>query len=153
MIQELDTKKRKIRSLRGFFLYALEIMKGEQEVEVLTTNCRPFFWRKVENIIRQTKKGELLNLKAFNQIKQKNSNLSKIWKNPNAKQRFKDFRMLKQKLNSFEEANQAKLNMLSEASKMPVNEPFRTQQYNLSSNKKQLENGSNFKTSEATSAE
>jgi len=26
VIQELDTKKRKIRSLRGFFLYALEIM-------------------------------------------------------------------------------------------------------------------------------
>jgi len=57
VIQELDTKKRKIRSLRGFFLYALKIIKAGQEVEVLTTNCLPFFWRKVETIIRQNKTG------------------------------------------------------------------------------------------------
>jgi hypothetical protein len=43
IIQKLDTKQRKIRSLRGFFLYVLEILKAEQKVEVLITNCRPFF--------------------------------------------------------------------------------------------------------------
>lgn len=59
VIQELDTKQRKIRSLRGFILYALEIMKTGQDFAILATNCNPFFWRKVKNIIRQNKKGAL----------------------------------------------------------------------------------------------
>ena len=59
LIQELDSKKRKIRSFRGFFLYALEIMAAGNEVEVLKTNLQPFFWRKVKNIIQQNKKGAL----------------------------------------------------------------------------------------------
>ncbi len=50
MIEELDSKQRKIRSFRGFFLYALEIIQ---------TNLQPFFWKKVHNIIRQNKKGAL----------------------------------------------------------------------------------------------
>ena len=60
MIQELDSKKRKIRSLRGFFLYALEIMETGKDYEILSTNLQPFFWRKVKTIIRQNKKGALL---------------------------------------------------------------------------------------------
>ena len=56
VIQELDSKKRRIRSLRGFFLYALEIMENEKDSEILKTNLQPFFWRKVKNIIRQNKK-------------------------------------------------------------------------------------------------
>ena len=56
IIQELDSKKRKIRSLRGFLLYALEIMETGKEYEILNTNLQPFFWRKVKNIIRQNKK-------------------------------------------------------------------------------------------------
>ena len=55
IIQELDSKQRKIRSLRGFFLYALEIMKTGKEYEILSTNLQPFFWKKVHNIIRQNK--------------------------------------------------------------------------------------------------
>ena len=31
VIQELDSKQRKIRSLRGFFLYALEIIENAQD--------------------------------------------------------------------------------------------------------------------------
>jgi hypothetical protein len=60
VIQELDSKKRKIRSLRGFFLYALEIIQNAENYEISQTNLQPFFWRKVKNIIRQNKKGALL---------------------------------------------------------------------------------------------
>ena len=59
IIQELDQKTRKIRSLRGFFLYALEIMETGKDYEILNTNLQPFFWRKVKNIIRQNKKATL----------------------------------------------------------------------------------------------
>lgn len=59
VIQKLDSKKRKIRSLRGFLLYALQIIKNGKEYENLFTNLQPFFWRKVENIHRQNKKGAL----------------------------------------------------------------------------------------------
>ncbi len=60
MIQELDSKQRKIRSFRGFFLYVLEIIEKGKDYEILTTNLQPFFWRKVKNIIRQNQKGALL---------------------------------------------------------------------------------------------
>jgi len=60
IIQELDSKQRKIRSLRGFFLYALEIIENAQDYEILSTNLQPFFWKKVKNIIRQNTKGALL---------------------------------------------------------------------------------------------
>jgi len=51
--KELDSKQRKIRSFRGFFLYALEIMEMRENYEILKTNLQPFFWRKVKTIIRQ----------------------------------------------------------------------------------------------------
>jgi hypothetical protein len=60
VIQELDSKQRKIRSFRGFFLYALEIMENGKDDEILSTNLQPFFWRKVKNIIRQNQKAALL---------------------------------------------------------------------------------------------
>ena len=44
VIQELDSKQRKIRSLRGFFLYALEIIENGKDYEILQTNLQPFFW-------------------------------------------------------------------------------------------------------------
>ena len=59
VIQELDSKQRKIRSFRGFFLYALEILENGKNYEILETNLQPFFWRKVKNIIRQNKKAAL----------------------------------------------------------------------------------------------
>ena len=59
MIRELDSKQRKIRSLRGFFLYALEIIENGKDYEILQTNLQSFFWRKVKNIIRQNKKAAL----------------------------------------------------------------------------------------------
>jgi len=60
VIQELDSKQRKIRSFRGFFLYGLEIMQMGENYEILKTNLQPFFWRKVKTIIRQNQKGALL---------------------------------------------------------------------------------------------
>lgn len=59
VIQELDSKKRKLRSLRGFLLYVLEIMENGKDFEILLTNLQPFFWKKVKNVIRQNKKGAL----------------------------------------------------------------------------------------------
>jgi len=60
VLEELDSKQRKIRSFRGFFLYALEIMEMGENYEILKTNLQPFFWRKVKTIIRQSKKAALL---------------------------------------------------------------------------------------------
>ena len=59
VIKELDTRKRKLRSIRGFLLYALEIINKNQ-IEVLLTNLKPFFWESVERIIRQNNKKLLL---------------------------------------------------------------------------------------------
>ena len=35
ILEELDTKQRKIRSLRGFFLYVLEIIGNERNFKIL----------------------------------------------------------------------------------------------------------------------
>ena len=59
VIQKLESKKRQIRSLRGFFLYALEIMESGIDLTVLKTNLKPFFWRKIKNIMKQNKKAAL----------------------------------------------------------------------------------------------
>jgi hypothetical protein len=59
VIQELDSKERKIRSLRGFFLYALEFLEVGKNSEILETNLQPFFWKNVKNKIRQNKKTAL----------------------------------------------------------------------------------------------
>jgi hypothetical protein len=60
IIEELDTKERKIRSLRGFFLYVLEIMNNGKDLEILTTNLKTSFWRNLRTILRQNKKTVLL---------------------------------------------------------------------------------------------
>jgi hypothetical protein len=59
VLQEFDSKKRKIRSFRGFFLYALEIIGTGKDYQILSTNLQPFLWKKLKNIIRQNKKGAL----------------------------------------------------------------------------------------------
>ena len=60
IVQELDTKQRKIRSLRGFFLYALEIFERADNSQILKTNLKPSFWRNLKTILRQNKKIVLL---------------------------------------------------------------------------------------------
>jgi len=59
VIQELDSRKRKLRSIRGFLLYALEFMENGKDSKILSTNLQPFFWKKVKNVIVQNKKGAL----------------------------------------------------------------------------------------------
>jgi hypothetical protein len=59
MIQELDSKERKIRSLREFFFYALTILEVGKNSEILETNLQSFFWKNVKNKIRQNKKTAL----------------------------------------------------------------------------------------------
>lgn len=56
VIEELDTKRRKIRSIRGFLLYALEIIQDEKEITVIKTNFQPLFWSRVQNVLKQNKK-------------------------------------------------------------------------------------------------
>jgi hypothetical protein len=60
ILNELDTKERKLRSLRGFFLYALEIMNNGKDLQILTTNLKISFWRNLKTILRQNKKEVLL---------------------------------------------------------------------------------------------
>ena len=43
ILEELDTKQGKIRSLRGFFLYLLEIMEKGQDYQILKTNLQSSF--------------------------------------------------------------------------------------------------------------
>ena len=43
IIQELNNKKRKIRSFRGFFIYALEIINQGRNFQILDTNMKPYF--------------------------------------------------------------------------------------------------------------
>src|SRR6476620_11832035 len=59
VIQELDSRKRKLRSIRGFLLYALEFMENGKDSKILSTNLQTFFWKKVKNVIVQNKKGAL----------------------------------------------------------------------------------------------
>ena len=61
VIEELDTKKRKIRSIRGFLLYAWETIQDEKLITVLETNFHPLFWRRLKDIMKQNKQGSLVN--------------------------------------------------------------------------------------------
>lgn len=58
-IKQLNVKKRKIRSLRGFLLYAIEIMENGRACKILFTNLSPLFWEEVKDIIRQNRKRAL----------------------------------------------------------------------------------------------
>lgn len=60
VIKELNTKKRKIRFIRGLLLYVLEIIQDEKQVTVLKTNFQPLFWCRVQNVIKQNKKNSFL---------------------------------------------------------------------------------------------
>ena len=87
VIQELDSKKRRIRSLRGFFLYALEIMENGKDSQILKTNLQPFFWRKVKNILGQNKKEAISEFLFGKEAEeQKSSSLKELQKQVNSLQ-------------------------------------------------------------------
>jgi hypothetical protein len=58
VIEELDTKKRRLRSVRGFVLYAVEILESnnEENIQVLKTNLSSLFWERVKKVMRQNNK-------------------------------------------------------------------------------------------------
>ena len=143
VIQELNSKKREIRSLRGFFLYALEIMEDGKDVEVLKTNLKPFFWRKVKNIIRQNKKSALQEFlfgskktdldirKEFQHLKEKVEALQN------------QVDSLHKKITQLENQVQNS-KTLSEGSRSLQNGSSAGERYNLSSNKNEAQNPPNF---------
>ena len=61
IIQELNRKKRIIRSFRGFFIYALEIIDQGRDFQIVETNMKPYFFTYFWNVIRQNRKSILLN--------------------------------------------------------------------------------------------
>ena len=143
ILEELDTKQRKIRSLRGFFLYALEIMNNEKDLQIFKTNLKPSFWRNLRTILRQNKKEVLLRFlfgKGYS-FEASNSHLED------------QIQTLKSQVNSLQqkiielEQNQT-LNLkkaLSEFLK-PSQASKIDQHYNISSNQDKGLNGSNFTT-------
>lgn len=119
MIQELDSKQRKIRSLRGFFLYALEILENAQDYEILSTNFQPFFWKKVKNIIRQNKKGALLEF-LFESDNDRGDSFQSL--SPSLKEMEKKIKNLQNQVNSLE-ARICDLEITPDNSKYPLSDP------------------------------
>ncbi len=60
VIQILDTRQRKLRSIRGFLKYALDIMEAGKKVQILNTNLKLSFWKDVKEILRQSDNNLLL---------------------------------------------------------------------------------------------
>ena len=116
ILHELDTKQRTIRSLRGFFRYALEIMDNGK-VEFLKTNLQPFFWRKVRKILKQNKKEVLLQFLFGSQIFQINQSDLK----DKIQSLESQLSSLQQKVLNLE----AKLMRFEQNSKYPLSEPSR----------------------------
>jgi len=152
IIQELDYKQRKIRSFRGFFLYALEILENGKDYEILQTNLQSFFWRKVKNIIRQNKKSAL---QEFLFGKNDDSKLDNQTSNPRIKILEDQIQNLSNQVDSLQqkiiqlEHNQnilreTNLNGFSEPSKIDFKTSSNAQQYNISLNQYKGLNESNF---------
>jgi len=59
VIKQLNQRKRKIRSLRGYFLYVLEILENSPDIKVLQTNLKPLFWAQLTDTLRQNQKNGL----------------------------------------------------------------------------------------------
>lgn len=72
VIQELNTRKRRLRSIRGFLLYAIELMNSyNYPVNIIATNFQPLFWQRITSILRQNKKNYLLQFLFGNKNNQK----------------------------------------------------------------------------------
>ena len=58
IIHLLEKRQRKIRSLSGFFKYALDLLQ-KQNCKILATNLEPLFWLKIEQVLQQNRKESL----------------------------------------------------------------------------------------------
>jgi len=152
VIEELDSKQRKIRSFRGFFLYALEIIEKGKDYEILTTNLQPFFWRKVKTIIRQNQKGALLEFLFGEYANRKTGNKGSDLV---FQQMEKKMETLQNQVNSLEQkiiqlehnqniVRERNLNVVSGGSKMDFKASSRPQQDSIASDQSKAQNQSNF---------
>ena len=55
----LNKQKRRLRSFRGYFLYALEIQRTG-DLKVLKTNLNSTFWSDIDSVLRQNRRDLLL---------------------------------------------------------------------------------------------
>jgi hypothetical protein len=157
----LDSKQRKIRSLRGFFLYALEIFENAKDYEILHTNLQPFFWRKVKNIIRQNKKGALLEFLFGSNHSIGEDKRSKVeGSNPDLDQQLTSFKETMKLLQNQVDSLQEKIieletqiltkdpdrNMDAEGTRIRLKASERSEQGDSTLNQIQAQNGANFVT-------
>jgi len=115
ILEELDRKQRKIRALRGFFIYALEILENGKDLEILRTNLQPSFWRKLKSILRQNRKEVLLEF-LFGKDQDHKSN--SISSSPALEELQNQVNSLQERIAELENRNlvmEGKLNMLSAA--------------------------------------
>lgn len=92
----LNVKKRKIRSLRGFLLYAIEIMENGRDRQILHTNLSPLFWEDVKDVIRQNRKKALDTFLFESEL---NESIQDSWSQNNFEEELK---RVNEKLNSLE---------------------------------------------------
>jgi len=60
LLKKIDSRERKIRSLRGLFEYVLEL-RALKKPKTINTNLRQFFWEEVKSVLNQRKKNGLEN--------------------------------------------------------------------------------------------
>jgi len=144
ILEELDTKQRRIRSLRGFFLYALEIIENENDFEILSTNLQPSFWRKLRKILRQNKKTVLLQ---FLFGSDSGRGYSYQGSSPPLEELQNQVNSLQERIVELENQNlvmEGKLNMLSAASRTSKFATSRRKEYHATFNQNQVQNQQNF---------
>ena len=148
LIEELDRKERRIRSLRGFFLYALEIMANGKDLEILRTNLKPSFWRNLKSLLRQNKKSVLLKFLFGSQGSTLQTHLTKeleekiqIFKNQIASLQERVIHLENQNL-----VMEGKLNMLSADDRRSKSHTLKREQSDSTLKQNKAENESNFVT-------
>ena len=57
-IEILDRRKRRLRSLNGFFMYVLEFIDNK-DCKILDTNLPSLFWLQVKSVLKQNRKDVL----------------------------------------------------------------------------------------------
>lgn len=128
VIKQLNQRKRKIRSLRGYFLYVLEMLESSDDIIVLQTNLKPLFWAQLTDTLRQNQKNGL-NEFLFGpsdrfESSNENSSIIKIVQNLQ-----NEITLIKNKLETLQNHPP---DMSAEVYKKPVNEFMKTSEHKLS---------------------
>ena len=152
IIQELDTKQRQIRSLRGFFLYILEIMdlNDGKDFQILTTNLQASFWRKLRKILRQNKRSVLLEF-LFGKGEGEDQKPQDISSSLALEKLQNEVNSLQERIVELENQNlviKEKLNMLSATDRSSKFDTSTLKVGNTTSNQNEVQNRANFITSE-----